>query len=220
MRSRSILHTALNRSSKGRHAREKLLQHIAVAYLWGDEPIEGDDSLMNAILVNADPGDIHEFIRFFWGVQGDRITPPQVDRIFGFWRACMQHLDEREEAHIKVLSDLGLLAAFLRNIDPEQEQWLQRIAPYIGVNHNRDFFLEYLERLADTNPREVGEITLAVAKSDKPYFDFEKRYESIIQKLLAAEYYDLARQICNQPGLMDIPRISELYASFRDQKGH
>ena len=215
MRSRSILHTALNRSTKGRHAREKLLQHISVAYLWDDEPLEGTDSLIQAILMNFDPNDIHEIVRFFWGIQGDQLTQQQVDKIFAFWRACMVHVDERKEGHAKVLSDLGLLAVFLKNIPPEQNQWLLRIAPSIGASHNTDFFVEYLDRLADASPKEVGQITLAVVKGDRPFCDFEDRYQSIIKKLFATEHHSLALEICNQPGLIDIAPIAAMYADFR-----
>lgn len=219
MRSRGIFHTAMARSTKGRHAREKLLQHISVAYLWDDESLDGKDSLVRTILVNFDPSDIHEIVRFFWGLQGDQLIGQQVDKIFGFWRACMAEVDERKDGHTKVLSDLGLLAAFLKNILPEQKQWLLRIAPYIGVNHNTDFFVEYLEQLADVNPKEVGEITVEVVKADRPYYDFEDRYQSIIRKLLATEHYRLGLEICNQPGLMDLAPIAAMYAEFRRRNG-
>ena len=218
MRSKGILHTALTRSTKGRHAREKLLQHISVGYLWDDEPLEGEDSLIQAILVNFEPSDIHEVVRFFWGVQGDQLTQRQVNKIFAFWRACMARVDERKEGHTKVLSDLGLLAGFLKNISAEQKQWLLRIAPYIGANHNTDFFVEYLDRLADSSPKEVGEITLEVVRAEKPFYDFEDRYQSIIRKLLTTEHYRLALQICNQQGLMELAPIAAIYAEYRNRQ--
>jgi hypothetical protein len=218
MRSRGILHAALVRSSKGRHAREKLLQHISVAYLWDEEPLEGNDSLVQTIIQKFDPSDIHEVVRFFWGIQGDQLTEGQVAKIFAFWRACMPKIDDTKEPHHKILSDLGLLAAFLKTISGEQRQWLLRIAPYIGVNHNTDFFVEYLERLADVSPREVGELTLAVVKGDRPYFDFENRYESIVKKLLTGAHHRLGAELCNQPGLMDLAPIMSLYNDYKKSR--
>jgi hypothetical protein len=59
-----------------------------------------------------------------------------------------------------------------------------------------------------------------VVKSDRPFYDFENRYHSIIKKLLATDHYSIALEICNQPGLMDIAPIAAMYADFRKQKGH
>src|SRR5262249_38749849 len=90
--------------------------------------------------------------------------------------------------------------------------------PYIGINHNTDFFIEYLDRLADTYPKEVGEITLTVVKSDRPDYDFEGRFQSIIKKILATDYYDLSLQICKQPSLMEMSPISAHYNEFSKKK--
>jgi hypothetical protein len=216
MRIRSVLRTALRRSTKGRHARERLLQHISVAYLWDDEPLEGDDSLIQAILQDFEPSDIHEVIRFLWGIQGDPLSPEQVQKIFALWRTCMNCIDESKDGHRRVLCDLGLLAVYLKEISAEQRQWLLRIAPHVGINHNTNFFVEYLDRLADVSPREVGEITLAVVKAEKPSYDFEDRYQSIVRKLLATEYRGLAFDICNQPGIMDLAPIAAIYKEYRN----
>lgn len=134
----------------------------------------------------------------------------------------MSRINETTSEHRAVLSDLGLLTVFLKELSEEQEKWLLGIAPAIGVNHNTDFLIEYLEKLADVSPRQVGEITLEVVRNDKPYYDFENRYESIIKKLLKTPYHKLAAEICNQPGLIELASITEIYNEYRKarQKPH
>lgn len=215
LREQGIFHIAIERVTKGRHAREKLLQHISVAYLWGDEQLDRPGSLLGKLIEQFPPQDVREIVRFLWGTQSEQLSEEQVQRVLRFWAQCMARVDEKNHEHRAVLSDLGLLTTFLKEITDEYEQWLLRIAPVIGVNHNTDFFIEYLEKLADVSPRQVGEITLVVVRNDKPYFDFENRYESIIKKLFKTPYYKLAANLCNQPGLIELPQINAIYNEYR-----
>jgi len=218
LRERGILHVAIGRATKGRHAREKLLQHICVSYLWGDESLEAKDGLLAAILTQFDASDIHEIVRFFWGIHGEQLTSEQVEKILAVWRLCMSRIDEGRTDHHGILSDLGLLTVFLKEISDEQERWLLKIAKFIGASHNTEFFVEYLEKLADKSPRQVGEITLKIVQHNKPYYDFENRYESIVSKLLKGPWHKLGEELCNQPNLMDVEGIGKAYSEYRASK--
>lgn len=218
MRGRGILHSAIARPTEGRHAREKLIQHVSVAYLWGDEPLERADSLTRLLVEQMSASDIQEIVRFFWGLHSDELKPEHLNKILEFWRACMSRIRGVDHEYRELLSDLGLLTVFLEEISDEHETWLLRIAPSIGANHNTDFFVEYLDKLAEVSPRQVGEITLAVVRNERPYFDFENRYESIIRKLMETTYHQLAAELCNQPGLMDLPQITAIYNEYRKNR--
>jgi len=211
LRGKSVIKHALARSSQGRHARERLLQYISVAYLWGDEDFSSPGGALQPLFSAFPEADIREIVRFFWGIQREQLRQEQVEKIIGFWGACMSRIDTEKVDHRSVLSDLGLLTAYLRSIEGEQERWLLEIAPYIDVNHNANFLLEYLDALVEASPSRVASITLAIAKSTRGYSDFAGRFESIVEKLFRLGHRDAAKAICNQEGLLDLPGVEKLY---------
>ena len=65
--------------------------------------------------------------------------------------------------------------------------------------------------------KDVGDIAMAVVMNHKLDFDFEGRFESIIKKLAAAGQIGIAKELCNQDGVKDIPAIIDLYAQLRER---
>ncbi len=216
LQTHGVFQLVLDRKVKGRHVREKILQHIAVAYLWGHESLADANSLMSVILQRFDVEDVKELVLFFWGLQRDELSQVHVDLIIDFWRKCMGKVDTQNKTHQKLLSSLGLLTAYLKRISAEQKNWLLTIAPFIEQNYNSHFLLEYLEAMVQDNPADVGEITLAILKHNRPDFDFENRYQSIVRKLASRGLIAMAKDICNQQGLRELPEIEKLHRELRE----
>ena len=128
----------------------------------------------------------------------------------------MGKVDTQNKTHQKLLSSLGLLTAYLKRISAEQKNWLLTIAPFIEQNYNSHFLLEYLEAMVQDNPADVGEITLAILKHNRPDFDFENRYQSIVRKLASRGLIAMAKDICNQQGLRELPEIEKLHRELRE----
>jgi hypothetical protein len=209
LKSHGVWREALVRKSKGRFAREKLLQQISVAYLWGNEDLNDPEGLMTSVLNDFSTEDIEEIVRFLWGVHGEGLKKTQIDRVIAFWAACMEKVDDTSKTHRHLLSQLALFAAYLEEITEPQKAWLLRIGKTIEEAHNGTFFMEYMEKLADESPQAVGEIVRTVVSAEKQYMDFENRFESVIKKLIAAGFKRLAGEICYQ--LSDIPEIDAIY---------
>jgi hypothetical protein len=213
LRDQEVFQLILERNPKGRYVRQKTLQLVAVALLWGEEAL--NEGILGQVLARFDQTDVHEMIRFFWGIRGEALSEIHVQRILDFWRNCMSRVSPDVKVHREIMSDLGLLTTYLKTISTEELSWLLQVARYIGVNHNTDFFLESLELLIEGNPKEIGEVVREVVRNQKLEFDFRQQLERIIRKLADRGQVVIAKQICNSDGVKDIPAIVELYLQLK-----
>lgn len=176
-----VIDNALRLSLKGRHTREKLIQRIALAYLWKDETLNGP-----RIYFLFDGGlehDLQEMGDFFWSVSGQKLDLDQVELVLLFWSRCIDWSKTRGEPPAALLSSLSKLAFYVKAIGAREKEWLMAVAPYVHVGHDADRFIEELDRLADANVREVSEILCKVLETYKPVFDYEDRIKLLIEKI-------------------------------------
>lgn len=64
-----VIESALNLEFKGRNAREKLIQRIALAYIWGDEDLSSER--LKILLRPNRAEDLEEMASFFWSICSD-----------------------------------------------------------------------------------------------------------------------------------------------------
>lgn len=192
---------------------KKTVENIAVSYLREQESLNDSASLFNYFLAKWDLKYLTAVIDIFWGYRNDINMSPYKMRICDFWRACMENINGHENENTKLLSDLNLLAVFLDEIDAEKKQWLIKTAPYVGEEFHSSFFLEYLDKLADRNPKEVGEIFLVMLEKLVPDFR-EENIKSIVEKIYKADEKHLANQICDKYARKQYGFLIELYNKY------
>lgn len=181
---KKIIDKALKRDLKGRHSREKLIQRIALAYLWGDEKLEGPR--FSYLFESKKLKELEEVSDFLWSVSTNKLRDGQVERVLAYWALCIGWSQTLDEPPAALLSSLSRLACYLREIDDEEERWLLAVAPYAHVGHDADRFIEELDRLADRYPRQASAALARVLETYNPVFDFEDRLKSLITKIAAA----------------------------------
>lgn len=166
-----------------RAAQEHLIQHLCIGYLRGLETLSGKGSLFNKLLQSWKEEDIREIISFFWGcreTEEDKIR----NQIIKFWDFCYKKLckKKRNKSDEKILSDINLLAVFLKDLKGDKKSWFLQSIPYVEVNYHSAFILEYLDILADASPGEVCDVFLAMLYDTVPYYK-EENIKSIVDKL-------------------------------------
>ena len=87
------------------------------------------------------------------------------------------------------------------------------MAPYVKVNHNYNFFLEELDRLADVYPAAVSLVLKAYLNSYVPDYDFEDRLKKILTKLAQHDRRDDAIALADQ--LSRLPGMIQLYSELK-----
>jgi len=178
-----ILDFGLRQEAKGRHAREKIIERIALAFLWEDEKIDGPrfSYLFEAGRID----DLEQATTFFWSVSNQNLSDSQVARILAFWARCVTWSRNAGKPPEKLLSKLGRLSCYIKTIDEHEREWLLAVAPYVHIGYNADDFIEELERLADISPENVSAVLGKVLDTFVPTFDFQDRLKSLLTKLAA-----------------------------------
>ncbi len=204
---RGVLDFALRSDLKGRHSREKLIERVVLAFLWGDEELNGPR--FSFLFESDKEEDIVEASRFFWSVSNQELTADQVERVLCFWVRCIEWSRNASEPPVKLLSSLSPLSCYIDSVADREKELLHAVAPYIDVNYNAVEFIEQLDRLADDNPVEVSAVFKDVLNSHKPISDYQDRLKSLLTKLDASGLHDDAMVYADQ--LRYIPGMRELF---------
>jgi len=206
-----IIDDALRLPIDDRRVVERLVERIALAYLWNDEQLDSPriEHLFQAGQIDA----IDDVIGWFWGIREQQLSGEQVERIMKFWERCVSWSRSHSESPAKLLSSLSRLACYIGSINHKERDLLLAVAPYVHVAHNYDFFYEELDRLAESNPAQVAEILKASLDTHVPYIDFEDKLKSILGKLVASGKRDEALVLADR--LKQIPGMIKIFKNLQ-----
>jgi hypothetical protein len=140
-----ILDRALRYDLTGRGGREKVLERIAAAYLWGDEALESPH--FSHIFDSLHIENLLTVTRVFWMVRGETLSIEQRDRVLQYWNRCIEWSGRFSEPPTQLLSSLSLLSCYLTTADGRERELLEAVAPYVQIGHNAYEFIDQLVRL-------------------------------------------------------------------------
>ncbi len=201
----------------------RMVEHVCIGYLHGDEPLQplnavGEKSLFWCLLMNS--GEIgkndrwQNVIDFFWAETGrtikeeldKKIDSPSniISKIVEFWAWTY---DESElvksklgDSYESFIGNLPTLTILIDKIDEEKEKWLLLSAPHIGKGHKTSFFIEYLMKFDDKESiKRIGKIYLKVLENSNPDYDPEN-IKVIVQRIYDKGNRLIADKICNTYG--------------------
>lgn len=176
-----VIELALREQDLGQRTRKRLIERVALAYIWNNEQL---DSPRFAYLFQSNNAeDLEDASGWFWDIRKEQLPPEHVARILQFWNKCVSWSRELPSSPTELLSSLGRLSCYLQSLGEKETEWLLAVAPHVSVNYNYDFFLEELDRLVDISPAEVNSVMKAFLDSYVPDYDFEDRLKSIVGKL-------------------------------------
>lgn len=205
-----VIARALHENLEDSTARERLIERIALAYLWGEEEL---DSLRFEYLFNLDRvTDLEEAAGWFWSIRQEPLSPEQIDRILLFVDRCVSWSRTVSIPPAKLLSALSRLSCYLQSLTNKEKDWLLFVAPYVRINFNDDFFLEELERLVHVSPADVGAVMKVLLNSYVPDYDFEDRLKSILTKLAESGKRDDAIAFAEK--LRHLPGMTQFYSNL------
>lgn len=191
--------------------RDKYLQHITVAYLHGDESLD-DGSLFRYVLDKWNSEDIHHIVWFLW-TQREEAEPKVRNGIFAIWIWLSNQIKGREEENKGVLADLSQLAVFLEKVGEQEKVLLMQCAPYVALKHNANFFVEYLDTLADQNPKAIAKVFLRMTERFLPDYP-EEAIQSLVTKFFKAGLIQEANAICDKYRASTYEFLMNIYQRF------
>lgn len=178
---RGVLDRGLKYELKGRSAREKLLERIAVAYLWGEEAL--DSSRFSYVFESGCTDDLEVITTLFWRVRGDELSEDLKHRILDYWERCVAWSRALANPPLKLFSALSTLSSYLATADGKERELLEAVAPYVHEQYNADSFFKELLRLVEVSPGGVSTVLGKVVEAHVPSYDFEDRLKSLLLRL-------------------------------------
>jgi len=230
LRSNGHYQKAIKTNFRDKEARKHLIEHLCIGYLLEKEEIDDQASPFHVCLNPWNTETLTEIVWFFWiqreylvdkdarVVQTNQqdIVKRQTARILEFWRyiyGILKGKDALTENEKKLASDLSRLTCFVKAIDPETFEMIVFSAKFADKNFNSSFFIEYLLRLCDVSPSQVGEIYIAMLDSSTPVFD-QKIIRAIVTKLYELGQVDAANKISNIYGGRNIEFLRDIYKHY------
>lgn len=176
-----VLDRALRLSLKGRQARERIIERIALAYLWGDELL--DSPRFSYLFESGRFEDLEDAISFFSSIRGQELTVDQIERILCFWEKCVVWAQTLPKPPKSLLSALSRLIRYVTTFGDREIRLLMAVAPHVKVGYNADNFIEELDRLIEQDPAKVSSVLGKVLEAYEPDYDYEDRLKKLLIKL-------------------------------------
>ncbi len=235
---------ALESKTLGEQTNRRLVEHIALGYLYYEESLDkknadGSPSLFMKMLTEA--GNIEKKDRwlkvasFFWSLTGRTIRKEGKDsekeiveeirkKILEFWAWTFDKQDfvrkNLGNDYNSFLGQMAELTILLDKIDDVAEKWLLLCAPYIDLQHGATLFVEYLTKFDDEESiKRIGKIFLKVLENTTPTF----RQEEIT--LIVRRVYDKgdrsdADAICNTYGRRGVHFLKPLWEEYQKSNSY
>ncbi|MDD5703475.1 MAG: toll/interleukin-1 receptor domain-containing protein [Dehalococcoidales bacterium] len=230
LRSNDHYQKAIETTFRDKEARKRLIEHLCIGYLLEKEEVGDQTSPFQTCLDSWDIETLTQIIWFFWiqreylvdkearEIQTNQqdIIKKQTDRILKFWRYIYGILKSKgtlTENEKKFASDLSRLSCYVKALDPETLEMIVFSAKYVDKNFNSSFFIEYLLRLCDVSPSQVGEIFIVMLDSSTPVFD-QKIIRAIVTILYQSGQVDVANKISNIYGGRGIEFLRDIYELY------
>ncbi|SFL90277.1 hypothetical protein SAMN03159423_4300 [Bradyrhizobium sp. NFR13] len=210
--STSVIDHALQLQLENSHSRERLIEWICLAYLWGDEELESRE--MSRIF-KGEAADVTDAVDFFWQVRGDKLTPVQVERVLAFWERTLSWASKQPEVPEVVLSHASRLAPYLATLDERGASLLRTVMPYVHSDYSTDQMIEELARLAESNPATAVELLELMFQSHTPNFDLDNKLKTLLETLHTAGYRQEVLRIVEKLR-KTLPDMLSFYIKLRD----
>ena len=202
-----IIDRALGLDLGGRYAREKLIERIAVAYLWADEELT--DARFSVLFEPERLQDLQCATHFFWSVSGEELSDDQRERILCFWERCIEWAKTAAESPAPLMSALSKLSVYLKSAAGREGDLLLAVAPHVSVDHNAEHFVEELVRFVAESPERVNAILGALVRTYHPFFDYKGALKSLLIQLADKGYRDDVLTYVEQ--LRDVQGMQEMF---------
>jgi len=176
-----IIDRALRLELKGRSARERLLERIGAAYLWGIESLDGQR--FTQLFGNAAVADLEVLTRVFWTLRSDKLVPEQRERILAFWDRSVTWAQQQPQVQARFLSMLSLLATYITTIGIRERWLLEAVAPHVHVGHETYEFVAELLRLGSQDPPTITKTLQSMFAARVPDYDYEGRLRALLEFL-------------------------------------
>lgn len=197
---------ALATKLEDKSGRERVIEWIGLAYLWGDEQL--DLPILQTIFA-AGIADVETLAELFWQIRRDELSDEQVDRVLVFWDRCLTWVKDRRESHDHFMARLSRLSPFIKKLDGRTRPLLSAVIPYVHTDYGTDQMVGELTRLINTDAGGVAALLEEMLEASAPNFDLDDKLRKLIETLaslgLRAEAIRCTEKVRRSlPGMLDL----------------
>ena len=211
--SNNILEAALNAQLEDSHSRERIVEWICLAFLWGDEALTSPHMRQ---LFGGGASDILSGVDFFWQVRGDKLKPEQIERVLKFWEAALAWAQAQPGSSDVLLSRLSRLAVYLSTLDDRAMLLLRAVVAQVHSDYSTDQMIEELARLSDSNPAGTVELLETMFAERTPVFDLDDKLKGLLKKLYSQGHQTEVLRIIEKLR-KTLPEMLPFYKELRDR---
>ncbi len=215
---------AIKTEFRDSNAQRRLAKHLCVAYLWGKERLDAQDSLIKFYLDNANSAQMQESIGFLWGLYKDKqFIPGHREKVLNFWKYRYRKVIKKTnvEEYKKEISDYIKLCVFVDEINDEIYEILKFSIKYAAeADYNITEAIEFFKRNSAKYPKQIAELFSIMIDNCQVMTGYEKEdIREIFVNLYEAkdpEIKKLADRIINKYGEKGIEDFRDLYEKYKN----
>ena len=210
LRDQGIVDLVLSLETPGEQGRAKLIERMALAYIWGDDNLESTRLVW--IFEHGSKEDISKIVQWFWNISGHQLEAAQSTRVMAFAYRCIEWIDADIQVRSHLLVDLVHLAPFISALKQEEIQFLEKVAPASADERGAEDFFQELLRLLPLNPSAISNIFEMSLSAGIPSSDYNGTIRRILEALVAHDQRPKAIGCAEK--LRQIDGVREFYMSL------
>lgn len=198
------------------HVSDRALQFLGLAYLEGQEELDGG-GLLSELINGLKVDELSRLCWFFWTLRPTDGTSKHTARILALWTKVAERIDQSGTEAPGLQSALNQLAAFIANLTQPMVPVWAAAASHAHVKYHGPILVENLARLAGKYPQEVAIVFRAALSSFLPDYPPEDVIRCVTD-LAAAGWGEDAEQICNAYTERGSQLLKDTYYALRAQR--
>jgi hypothetical protein len=184
LRNQSHFRDALDTDDLEDQTKAKIIQHIIVAYIHGDERLDDEGGLLNWLIGRWHVDELRELTWFVWTLRSEN-RDDIYNKILPLWSELSKRASPDSETGKAILSRLSTWIVYIQDLNASTVELLKKAAPFADLDYNSYIVVRELRRLVSKYPEEVSEIFLSMLEGCAPTYEQED-VEHILEKLFEA----------------------------------
>jgi hypothetical protein len=175
---------ALRLDSLKGSARERLIERLAIAYLWGQEELESP--CIRELFTEDHLDDLTKLVTTTVRWSKSKLKSEQVQRIKDLARKSVMFGADEPKSRQRLLAAASRFISFLDMPNEEDMVWLVPVARYAHQSHWGSDFVEALARIAAKDAKQAKVLLEAFLENYQFSHDYRERLKSVVQAIYAA----------------------------------
>lgn len=191
-------------------ARERMVERLALSYIWGQESLDGE--VIGRLFKNEQSDDIRELAHTVSRWSDQELTQDQTMRALALGARCVEFANQAPAQRKDLLAVVAEFVAFQVPPDPRDLEWLEAAAPYVTEYHGLHGFMESVVKVAEARPEAALRLMRALVRGRPPHYDYEERIERTVRLIAAAGFrMDAIRLIDAMSSNGILPSLMSVY---------